>query len=140
MMKNFIHKTFPVLINLYTIWILYMMFFAFNRNSDEVRYEIYGYPFESIGLLLTSQDSLASQIQNLTGNVVLFIPYGFLGILYPKLNHYKLLFPVFFLAINYLEFTQYYFSRGFAEFDDVMLNSIGMSIGFLIYRIFFKKS
>ena len=65
------------------------------------------------------------------------MPYGFLGILYPKLNSYLYLSVVFIVVINILEFSQYYFNRGYAELDDVMLNTMGMSLGFIIYKKWF---
>ncbi|GGG56872.1 hypothetical protein GCM10007332_18190 [Epilithonimonas arachidiradicis] len=71
------------------------------------------------------------------GNIILFIPYGFLGILYPKFNQFKWLLLVFFITINIIEFSQYYFKRGFADIDDVILNTLGLTIGYIIYKKWF---
>lgn len=139
MMKKVILKYYPILINIYLIWMLYLMFFAFNRNSI-VKYEIHSIPFGSITNVILTSGSSIEIFKNIFGNIILFIPYGFLGILYPKLNQYKYLFLAFFLGINYLEFSQYFFNRGFAEFDDVMLNTFGMTLGFIFYRKFFIKN
>lgn len=139
-MKNFLTKYYPVLINLYTIWMLYMLFFAYNRgNILHPNYLIRPFPFQSIHFLIYEQSSKFQIYYNILGNIVGFIPYGFLGLLYPKLKNYKYLFLTFFIGINYLEFSQYFFQRGYAEFDDVMLNSFGMTIGFLIYKRIFSK-
>ena len=133
-MKKFLFKYYPILINIYLIWMLYKMFFDYNRADAMESYEVHLLPFETFIQLFQNNISLYFKLKIILGNIVLFMPYGFLGILYPKLNQYKYLFITFFLGINYLEFSQYYFNRGFAEFDDVMLNCLGMSIGFFIYK------
>ena len=133
-MKKLLFKYYPVAINIYTIWMLYMLFFAFNRDVDGIQYKINPYPFQSISNFISITASNFEILKNLGGNVVLFIPYGFLGILYPKLNHYKYLLLTFFIGINYIEFSQYIFNRGFAEFDDVLLNTFGMTLGFFFYQ------
>ena len=119
---------------MYTIWMLYMLFFAYNRDVATIQYKINPYPFQSILHFIATTSSHLEMVKNLGGNVILFIPYGFLGILYPKLDYYKYLLLTFFIGINYIEFSQYIFNRGFAEFDDVMLNTFGMTLGFLFYQ------
>lgn len=138
-MKKLLYKCYPAFINVYTVWILYLMFFISERgNFGEGHYLIRAKPFESIRYVLYDAGFIPYEMyKNILGNIVLFLPYGFLGILYPKLNRYRNLFFVFFVIINILEFSQYYFAIGFAEFDDVMLNILGISIGYLIYKIFF---
>lgn len=137
-MKRLILKYYPPLIFLYSIWILYMMFFAYNRGDSQAdRYFIRPFPFQSIYFVLTSGGSMSEILKNIAGNIILFMPYGFLGIIYPALRNYKKLLLVFLLAINYLEFSQYFFQRGYAELDDVILNVSGMTLGYLIYRKIF---
>lgn len=139
MLKKFLNKYYPPFINLYTVWILYMMFFAYYRGwFPAENYFIRAKPFESIHYLLYNPVVTSIEMyKNIFGNIILFVPYGFLGILYPKFNFYKYLFLVFVIVINILEFSQYYFGRGYAEFDDVMLNTLGMSIGYIIYKKWF---
>ncbi|TDX82902.1 VanZ family protein [Epilithonimonas xixisoli] len=139
MLKKFLNLYYPPLINIYTIWILYMMFFAYGRDSiDSNHYFINSIPFETIyQLIVFSGEYPYENLSNIFGNIILFMPYGFLGILYPKLNSYRYLLVVFLVVINILEFSQYYFNRGFAELDDVMLNTLGMSLGFIIYKKWF---
>ena len=139
MMKKILFRYYPIFINVYLIWMLYKMFFDYNRGDETLIYEIHYLPFESILQLLQSDIPLYFILKNIFGNIILFMPYGFLGLLYPKLNQYKYLLLAFFLGINYLEFCQYFFHRGFAEFDDVMLNCLGMSLGFIIYRFLKHK-
>ena len=135
-MKKLLDRFYPPLINVYTVWILYMMFFAYNRSAaGHEEYFIRARPFESIYYLIYESGYVPfEKYKNIFGNIILFMPYGLLGILYPKLKSYKYLLPVFVVCINVLEFSQYYFGRGYAELDDVILNTLGMTIGFIIYR------
>lgn len=138
-MKLFVNRYYPVFINVYTIWILYLLFFASFRYSPTQLFEIKTTPFETINEYSTKVITFnkLEAFENIVGNIVLFIPYGFLGILYRKLNHFKWLFLTFFITINIIEFSQYYFKRGFADIDDVILNTLGAIIGFFIYKKFF---
>jgi hypothetical protein len=116
-----------------------MMFFAFYRGDFPAEnYFIRSKPFESIYFLIYNSTVTSIEMyKNIFGNIILFMPYGFLGILYSKLNLYKSLFLVFIVVINVLEFSQYYFGRGYAELDDVILNTFGMTIGYIIYKKWF---
>ncbi|WP_051878566.1 VanZ family protein [Chryseobacterium sp. FH1] len=138
-MKFVVNRYFPVLINIYTVWILYLLFFASFRYSETILFELRTIPFQTIEDYSTNvikYDKLEF-IKNIFGNIILFIPYGFLGILYPRLNQFKWIFFVFFTIINIIEFSQYYFKRGFADVDDVILNTLGMTIGYIIYKNWF---
>lgn len=138
-MKFLVNRYYHILINIYTIWILYLLFFASFRYSPTILFEIRAVPFETINDYSTNviKWDKIEFIKNILGNIILFIPYGFLGILYPKLRQFKLLFLTFFIIINIIEFSQYYFKRGFADVDDVILNTLGASIGFFIYKKWF---
>ncbi len=138
-MKKLLYRFYPAFINVYTIWILYLLFFASFRYSPTILFDIKTIPFQTIDVYSTQvikYDKLEF-VKNIFGNIILFIPYGFLGILYPKLNQFKWLFVAFFIIINIIEFSQYYFKRGFADVDDVILNTTGVIIGFFVYKIFF---
>lgn len=138
-MRLFVNRYYPILINIYTIWILYLLFFASFRYSPTILFEIKTVPFETINQYCTyvfNWDKIEF-IKNIFGNIILFIPYGFLGILYPRLKQFKWLFITFFITINIIEFSQFYFKRGFADVDDVILNTLGASIGFFIYKKWF---
>lgn len=138
-MKLFVNKVYPVFINLYTIWILYLLFFASFRYSPTILFEIKTIPFETINEYSTKvvlYDKMEA-FKNICGNIILFVPYGFLGILYRRLNHFIWFVITFLIFINIVEFSQYYFKRGFADIDDVILNSFGAIIGFIIYKKWF---
>jgi glycopeptide antibiotics resistance protein len=138
-MNKLLYKFYPPFINVYTVWILYLLFFATFRDAPKIPFEIKMIPFDTINNYLTNVVlwDKTEAFKNIFGNIILFIPYGFLGILYPKLNRFIWLFVTFFIVINIVEFSQYYFKRGFADVDDIILNTTGAVIGFIIYKIFF---
>lgn len=71
---------------------------------------------------------------NLIGNIVMFIPFGFIGWLFPK---YKSFFPLLFAFLSCIisiEALQYFTRLGVCEVDDVILNSIGAGIGFILMK------
>ncbi|WP_379965257.1 VanZ family protein [Epilithonimonas sp. UC225_85] len=138
-MKKLLYKFYPPFINVYTVWMLYLLFFASFRYSPTILFEIKTIPFETISDYSTNviRWDKTEAFKNIFGNIILFIPYGFLGILYPKLNRFISLFLTFFIVINIVEFSQYYFKRGFADVDDIILNTTGAVIGFIVYKSFF---
>lgn len=139
-MVSMIRKYYPVFINIYSIWMLYMLFFASFRDANTAIFQIKDIPFQTIdsySLYVIKYDKVEF-FTNIFGNVILFIPYGFLGILYPPLNRFFYLIITFLITINVIEFSQYYFRRGFADIDDVILNTSGVIIGFMIYKIILR--
>ncbi len=138
-MIKLLHRVYPALINVYTVFMLYMLFFGTFRDSPLEPFRIDYIPFKTITKYVTTVLPYRpfEFSVNIIGNIIMFLPYGFLGILYPKLNQFKWLFLTFFIIINIIEFSQFYFKRGFADVDDVILNTFGVVIGFFIYKTFF---
>lgn len=64
---------------------------------------------------------------NLIGNIILFIPLGFFN----KNHSLKYLF-IAFIIIILIEFLQYITKRGVFDIIDIVLNIIGVLIGFLL--------
>ena len=67
---------------------------------------------------------------NIVGNILVFIPFGWIGLLIKKLNNLPLLLFLFISGISVIELAQYYTARGTADVDDVFLNTFGMLIGY----------
>lgn len=139
MLKHILYKIYPPFINIYTVWLLYMLFFLSSRDYPQIPYEIKYTPFDTIReyFFHVYYYEKIEFIKNIFGNIILFIPYGFLGILYPKLNQFRWSLISFFVVINIIEFSQYYFKRGMADIDDVILNTTGVIIGYIIYKKWF---
>ena len=113
------------------------MFFGFGRTPN-VEKTVQLVPFTTIYKMFTQVDDFKYFSVNIIGNIVVFIPFGFLGIVFEKLKKAKFLFPVFILGICFIEFLQFITKRGYAEIDDVILNTMGVAIGFWVYRFLLK--
>ena len=76
-------------------------------------------------------------IKNIVGNVLLFLPYGYFAADYLKSK--KMLLPCFltFIVSLTIELVQLNIGRTF-DVDDVILNTIGGILGYLLYRIIEK--
>ena len=77
---------------------------------------------------------------NIVGNIVMFLPAGFLiPKVFPALNRYLRFFLTAFMAITVVESVQLFTLLGFFDVDDLILNLVGMTLGFVIYACFRKK-
>ena len=68
-------------------------------------------------------------------NVVVFVPLGFLLGLSSKSVTLRQAFLTGLCISLSIELLQFFFNRGFAEFDDIFHNTLGCSIGFLIVAV-----
>lgn len=98
-------------------------------------------PFKTISTYMNAlQGPLASiAFYNLVGNIVLFIPFGFfLPFLWEKFRKvqaaalYAIGIPVF------IETTQYFIGRS-VDIDDVILNTIAIMFGYLLWIVTKKR-
>lgn len=88
-------------------------------------------PFKSIYDMAVSNTSIGRIIENILGNVVLFVPFG---ILFPIISNKKRK-GVLCTAITFsllIEFTQFLFAFGSTDIDDLMFNVLGAYIGYLV--------
>lgn len=69
------------------------------------------------------------------GNIIMFIPFGFLGWVFPKLKYLKGLIFNFMSAITIAEAAQYFTRMGIFEVDDIILNTFGVYLGWLICKV-----
>lgn len=78
--------------------------------------------------------------RNLVGNVVLFVPLGWiLPYFLPFARKTKGFLLSDAALILLVEFTQAFTLSGYCDFDDLLLNVLGGWIGFLILSVFRKK-
>ena len=92
-------------------------------------------PFKTIYQYLFSATNLSFsiRIQNLAGNIIGFIPFGFLMPLLSRkfLNLKVITLTTFCLSLVY-ELTQLVFRFGSFDVDDLILNTLGGVVGYLI--------
>ncbi|GHU43855.1 hypothetical protein FACS1894111_10150 [Clostridia bacterium] len=123
---------------IYAATLCYFLFFAgsMGRTYSERRYHYNLVLFKEIRRFYIHRDILGnfSVILNLLGNVVAFLPLGFL---YPILSRKMRSF----LAMTFLAFEcslaaeliQLIFRVGCFDVDDLLLNTVGGAIGYIGY-------
>ena len=122
-------KIYHIFIFPYTIFLLYLMFLGFGREQHEANI-VRLLPFVSTILFVQNTTSWESIIINLLGNIIMFIPFGFLGWLNAKYFSFKKLIVDFLSALIIVEALQYLTRLGVFDIDDLALNSLGVWIGF----------
>lgn len=97
----------------------------------------------------TSSRTILKESENILGNIVLFLPLGFLlPIMYKQFRNFIFLCIAAFLCSFLIESIQYFISINWgynriADIDDLVLNVIGSILGFILYvfcNIFFNLS
>ena len=122
-------KIYRIFILPYTIFLLYLMFLGFGREQHEANI-VRLLPFVSTILFVQNTTSWESIIINLLGNIIMFIPFGFLGWLNGKYFSFKKLIVDFLSVLIIVEALQYLTRLGVFDIDDLALNSLGVWIGF----------
>lgn len=114
-----------ILLATYLLIVLIQTLFSREPGS---RHGIDMIPFSTWG---TNEQSHAYMIEN----VILFLPFG---ILLPRVKgrnvHCKLIFASSFCFSVSLETVQLLTGRGFCQVDDVIMNTLGGCLGYLIYK------
>ena len=122
-------KIYRIFILPYTIFLLYLMFLGFGREQHEANI-VRLLPLVSTILFVQNTTSWESIIINLFGNIIMFIPFGFLGWLNAKYFSFKKLIVDFLSALIIVEALQYLTRLGVFDIDDLALNFLGVWIGF----------
>ena len=122
-------KIYRIFILPYTIFLLYLMFLGFGREQHEANI-VRLLPLVSTILFVQNTTSWESIIINLWGNIIMFIPFGFLGWLNAKYFSFKKLIVDFLSVRIIVEALQYLTRLGVFDIDDLALNSLGVWIGF----------
>ena len=83
----------------------------------------------------TSPDLLLHAVVNLVGNVVMFVPLGWL---LPQVwRRFHSFFRTMFFAVGLIclvEVLQYITGRGSCDIDDLILNTAGVLLGFCVWK------
>ena len=122
-------KIYRIFVLPYTIFLLYLMFLGFGREQHEANI-VRLLPLVSTILFVQNTTSWESIIINLFGNIIMFIPFGFLGWLNAKYFSFKKLIVDFLSVLIIVEALQYLTRLGVFDIDDLALNSLGVWIGF----------
>lgn len=145
-MKNK-NRLYKLLFVLYSLIIAKIVFFRTNFfstiknwNLDIVKNKLQTanfVPFHTIKLYMKNIYPKISII-NLVGNIVVFIPLGFM---IPHISKNKNIFSILYKSIIFImviELSQLISGMGEFDVDDIILNILGSFLGYIIYLIFNK--
>ena len=125
---------------LYLIILFYLVFRSSDFGRTNFQRSINTQAFKTI-INCFKYCSLLSRytIINIYGNLVAFIPMGFfIPLIFKRLKNFFVMLIVFIMASFFIELLQYVFAVGAADVDDIILNSIGGVLGYLLYVVINK--
>jgi glycopeptide antibiotics resistance protein len=78
---------------------------------------------------------------NLLGNIILFMPFGFLGdaLSGTPANKFRVIITAFFFSLS-IEVLQLVFRIGVYDSDDILLNTLGAYVGLCVYRFMVERN
>mgnify|MGYP002078440155 FL=1 len=103
-------------------------------------------PFSSIfEIYLNNNLPFIVKFKQIIGNIILFIPmWFFYPFIFKYINHLKYTLFIWFFSSIFIEFSQFiislflWFSYKVTDIDDVILNTFGFMVWFLIYKLIKK--
>lgn len=128
------------LFGIYIVGLIYYLFFAesYGRGLEGAVYDYNIYPFREIRRYLTYWQvlGLRSVFLNLAGNVIGFVPFG---ALLPLMSRsVRRVWKVTLLGFEIsalIEISQLIFGVGCFDVDDMILNTLGALLGYIIFYI-----
>lgn len=135
----------------YALVLIYALFLRSMGHDHSLTYAEYlkyrsnFIPFVSIYSLLTapviSTTYILIFLKNFIGNILLFIPWGFLLPLYFKgLKNFKKFILTTLIAVLLIESIQLFTMLGSFDIEDILLNTVGACVGFgFCKKLFFGK-
>lgn len=129
-----------ILFAVYVISLVYFMFFAESLGRDIVS-DQYNYnliPFKEISRFINNADLLGiwASLANVAGNVLAFVPFG---LFLPVVSNHKFGFwGMTMLSLDlslFIELLQLVLKVGSFDVDDLLLNTLGGVIGYVIFRV-----
>ncbi|WP_344824377.1 VanZ family protein [Chryseobacterium ginsenosidimutans] len=131
-------KFYKIIIVPYTLFLLYLMFFGMGRTQFDDNL-LTMEPIISTINFIKGCISWKDIVIIVVGNVVMFIPFGFLGWIFSKFKDLKTLLFAFISVITIVEALQYFTRMGIFEVDDIILNTFGVLLGFLLRKFIEKR-
>ncbi|WP_295149727.1 VanZ family protein [uncultured Peptoniphilus sp.] len=122
---------------IYLSILIMLLFKGFGKRMDSRSINLI--PFRTIFNYITLIDSskFGFFIENIIGNILLFLPMGiYLNVI---TDRNKLSLTIIILFSILVEIIQYLFKFGILDIDDIILNSIGGFIGIKTYNFLLTK-
>lgn len=127
---------YATIITLFVIYIAILIKLLFFKYPLGMTFEIvHGnfVPFKTILNYLSGEPTWIIAIRNVWGNIMLFIPFGIFIPLLCRTFKWKSVLATAFVISATLEITQGIFRAGVFDVDDILLNILGVAIGYGVF-------
>ncbi|MCB8815018.1 VanZ family protein [Desulfosporosinus shakirovi] len=129
-------RVYQLLFLTYTAVLIWELFLGkYRSHGGPRRYNLT--PLKTIESYIENYDSFGVSIVliNLAGNIVAFMPLGFLlPLVFKRMRRLFVITGITLLTSITAEICQYIFNVGGLDIDDVLLNTIGGVLGYLVYQ------
>lgn len=133
----------------YTVVMVYLLFFQrvanvdYSNYTEQLKLRLNLVPFRTVMLYLRvafKQDSIINFATiNLLGNVIMFVPMGiFLPSMFKSKRNILNFIVTVIVMISMVEVIQLFTLLGSCDIDDLILNVVGATIGFLLWKYVHK--
>ncbi|MFZ7942905.1 VanZ family protein [Neobacillus sp. 19] len=136
--KETIHISKTIIISIVIVYSFGLLVLLFFRPSNQEYSQINLVPFKTIAGFLSGNGNFLVAFYNITANVLLFVPFGVVTLLLSKNPLRPKLFFISGLIILLIETTQHLTKRGSMDIDDMILNLLGVWIGYVLYPAIHK--
>lgn len=140
--KKIVRLIFEILLIMYLCYLTYLVFFSHYYGRGSPHQSINYIPFKTILLYLRLTGCPGIVMTNILGNVVAFIPMGFLlPVVFRSFGRLGNLLLGVLIATSLVEVTQYIAGVGAFDVDDIILNVLGGILGYVAFvflRLFWE--
>lgn len=132
-----------ILFIIYILALIYFMFLSegYGRTITDRSYSYNFIPFKELKRFITYREKLGTVVvvTNIFGNIIGFIPFGLILPIISKKRRKLAIISLLTLELSLMiEITQLIFKVGSFDVDDLILNTLGGFIGYLVFLIFNK--
>lgn len=122
---------------IYLAYLAYLTLFSHFYGRSYFHRSINLVPFRTITHFVMNEGSTRIMLTNLGGNMAAFVPMGFLPPFFSiKLKRARNIFMLILAASLLIEILQFCAGVGVSDIDDILLNTLGGILGYLIHYIF----
>lgn len=122
-------QIFHVIIFLYSFGLFILLFF---RPENQSYGTVNLIPFETIYFYLSKQSNFLISIYNIGANIILFLPFGLYYRYLKRNSTIRQLLVIAICSISTIEAVQFITRRGSLDIDDLILNTSGLFIGYIL--------
>ena len=132
-----------ILFIIYIVVLSYLLFLSESMGRTNYHTDVNLVPFAEIRRYITRISTIGIVYVgiNLLGNIIVMIPFGYaLPSLFGQGRKRPILYVLIGMVFSILiEYSQYVTHTGSCDVDDIILNTMGVIIGYIIYAILHRN-